>query len=51
MGTHPNGESKLTPDLSLKQYLNSQSIPQIEFLFKILSIEKCLSIQAHPNEQ
>lgn len=23
----------------------------LEFLFKILSIEKCLSIQVHPNEE
>ena len=58
MGTHPNAPSKIgskplkdfiskdtiTPDL----YNKYQDLP---FLFKVLSIQKALSIQAHPDKQ
>lgn len=45
-GTHLNGESYLGElDCKLKDYYE-QELP---FLFKILSIDKCLSIQVHPD--
>jgi mannose-6-phosphate isomerase len=49
MGTHPKGESYLVDDkqTSLKTYLNCD----LPFLFKILSVETALSIQAHPNKE
>src|SRR5262249_43374689 len=49
MGTHPKGESYLLDNnqLSLKKYLNSD----LSFLFKVLSVETALSIQAHPNKE
>ncbi|CAM4747746.1 unnamed protein product [Rotaria magnacalcarata] len=47
MGTHPKSESYLIDNdqTSLKSYLNVD----LPFLFKILSVETALSIQAHPN--
>lgn len=50
MGTHPKGESYLLDNnnqTSLKTYLNCD----LPFLFKILSVETALSIQAHPNKE
>ena len=63
MGTHPSNPSKdLTTGRSLldmvqdNQALMSQSISKrydhrLPFLFKVLSINKALSIQAHPNKK
>ena len=65
MGTHPNGPSKvLIPgqdELTLEQWVkdNPESLGDevrqtfdnsLPFLFKVLSVEKALSIQAHPNK-
>ncbi|UJR14263.1 hypothetical protein I4U23_001254 [Adineta vaga] len=50
MGTHPKGESYLLDNnnqSSLKSYLNHD----LPFLFKVLSVETALSIQAHPNKE
>lgn len=48
MGTHPNGESKIKSNgHPLSDYLGNK----LNYLFKMLSIEKCLSIQVHPNKQ
>ena len=51
MGTHPKGESKLTNQQPLSEYLNERKVEQLQFLFKVLSIKKCLSIQVHPNKE
>ncbi|KAH9824476.1 Mannose-6-phosphate isomerase [Teratosphaeria destructans] len=63
MGTHPSNPSKdLTTGRTLldlvqdNQQLMSQSIAKkygqkLPFLFKVLSINKALSIQAHPNKK
>jgi mannose-6-phosphate isomerase len=67
MGTHPNGPSQvLDPDSTKKQSLlewindhdgclGSKVTETFEgklpFLFKVLSVNKALSIQAHPNKQ
>jgi len=65
MGTHPNAPSKLIEDSSktLSSYLQSiyGNLPQqswefeergnLPFLFKVLSVAKPLSIQAHPNKE
>ena len=62
MGTHPSNPSKdlstgrtLLDLLEDNQALLSQSVtakygPRLPFLFKVLSIGKALSIQAHPNK-
>lgn len=62
MGTHPSNPSKdvktgrsLLDLFSDNQALLSQTIsskygPKLPFLFKVLSINKALSIQAHPNK-
>jgi mannose-6-phosphate isomerase len=49
MGTHPKGESYLLDQnqSSLKTYLNHD----LPFLFKVLSVQTALSIQAHPNKE
>ncbi|CAF0724058.1 unnamed protein product [Adineta steineri] len=50
MGTHPKGESYLIDnnnERSLKSYLKCD----LPFLFKVLSVETALSIQAHPNKE
>mmetsp|Transcript_3453 Transcript_3453/g.3957 ORF Transcript_3453/g.3957 Transcript_3453/m.3957 type:complete len:524 (+) Transcript_3453:127-1698(+) len=61
VGTHPNGMSVLPGknNMSLKDYVRSN--PQlhcglstetdVSFLFKVLSINKTLSIQAHPDKK
>ncbi|CAG8513333.1 6871_t:CDS:2 [Ambispora gerdemannii] len=65
MGTHPNGPSLLVKDqtTSLKDviaqnpyfYLSSKISQQYDndlpFLFKVLSVSKALSIQAHPDKK
>lgn len=49
MGTHPNGPSVIeSTGQLLTDYLNGSQLP---FLFKVLSIDKPLSIQAHPNKK
>ena len=49
MGTHPNGPSKIIKDD--KEILLSEEINgQLSYLFKILSINKPLSIQLHPDK-
>lgn len=62
MGTHPNGPSRITETgQSLEEFIKDQpeflgqkSIcvfgKQLPFLFKVLSVAKALSIQAHPNK-
>ena len=50
MGTHPNGPSKIIKDG--KEILLSDEINgQLPYLFKILSINKPLSIQMHPDKE
>jgi len=61
MGTHPNGPSTIASSgKSLDEYIKSnpevlgdscrkQFGDNLPFLFKILSVNKALSIQAHPN--
>ena len=63
MGTHPNGPSKLAKTgHSLKHYLDEQPEQlgestrknfgdRLPFLFKVLSVNKALSIQAHPDKK
>ncbi|KAL2758618.1 hypothetical protein ACRALDRAFT_2040755 [Sodiomyces alcalophilus JCM 7366] len=63
MGTHPNNPSKdlatgrpLTDLVQENAQLLSSSVmakygPQLPFLLKVLSIDKALSIQAHPNKR
>lgn len=62
MGTHPNGPSRIAETgKSLSDFINEhpeclgqKSINefghQLPFLFKVLSVAKALSIQAHPNK-
>ncbi|KAI9013225.1 mannose-6-phosphate isomerase [Gaertneriomyces semiglobifer] len=61
MGTHPNGPSRLADsNKPLKEVLNATNLTEklhsryhgdLPFLFKILSIRKALSIQAHPDKK
>ena len=63
MGTHPNGPSKLAKTgHSLKHYLDEKPEQlgestrknfgdRLPFLFKVLSVNKALSIQAHPDKK
>lgn len=63
MGTHPSNPSKdvqtqrtLLDLIQDNQALMSQAISKrfgekLPFLFKVLSIKKALSIQAHPNKK
>jgi mannose-6-phosphate isomerase len=62
MGTHPNGPSSLYADAStsLKSIIGKESLSanvfekysgDLPFLFKVLSIRKALSIQAHPDKE
>lgn len=62
MGTHPNGPSKLTETGELlSEYIakhpevlgakiREKFGDQLPYLFKVLSVNKALSIQAHPNK-
>ena len=47
-GTHPLGESQI---LQSGQHLSDQIGSRLSFLVKILSAERALSIQVHPNSQ
>lgn len=47
MGTHPRGPSKVQGGISLQAYLGGELL----FLYKLLCVEKALSIQLHPNKQ
>jgi len=48
MGTHPSGPSVVkTQQQTLRDYLSND----LPFLFKVLSVGKALSIQAHPNRE
>ncbi|KAI8911623.1 mannose-6-phosphate isomerase [Gorgonomyces haynaldii] len=61
MGTHPNGpNSVLASNKPLKDILNKENLTDgiydlyqgdLPFLFKVLSIRKALSIQAHPDKK
>lgn len=63
MGTHPNGPSKCLQTMTdLKKYIqeNPNQLGKwsrdtfgddLPFLFKVLSVNKALSIQAHPNKK
>ncbi|KAJ2857802.1 Mannose-6-phosphate isomerase [Coemansia erecta] len=64
MGTHPSGPSKVfgtdtllsavvdeCPEKALGLEVADKYQGQIPYLFKVLSIEKALSIQAHPDKQ
>ncbi|XP_076636808.1 mannose phosphate isomerase [Colletes latitarsis] len=63
MGTHPNGPSHMKElNMSLERYIkeNSEVLgsdvqkifgQNLPFLFKVLSVNKALSIQAHPNKE
>lgn len=56
MGTHKNGPSKLVDNSkTLAEFIaqNSDSIAaheqgDLQFLFKVLSVNKALSVQVHP---
>ena len=64
MGTHPNGPSKVLveeEELLLSQWIDANLDVlgdkvketfdgKLPFLFKVLSVNKALSIQAHPNK-
>ena len=55
MGAHPNGpcyvssESERAVTIPIKEYLSKNSLGEIQFLFKVLSVRKALSIQSHPD--
>uniref|UniRef100_A0A6M2DFI1 mannose-6-phosphate isomerase n=1 Tax=Xenopsylla cheopis TaxID=163159 RepID=A0A6M2DFI1_XENCH len=54
MGTHPSGEAIIKESnegLSKWIQSNDSSNGQLSFLFKVLSINKALSIQSHPNKE
>lgn len=50
MGSHPSAPSKIG-DRTLLEELELRHEKPLSYLFKILSIQKCLSIQAHPNKK
>ena len=61
MGTHPNAPSTLhaQPSITLKSHLSPENMTarvfqhfngDLPFLFKVLSVDKALSIQAHPDK-
>uniref|UniRef100_A0A915Q0B4 mannose-6-phosphate isomerase n=1 Tax=Setaria digitata TaxID=48799 RepID=A0A915Q0B4_9BILA len=59
MGVHPNGPSKLASDGTLlskkinesKSSLGVHENGSLQFLFKVLSVNKALSIQSHPDKE
>ncbi|XP_062198344.1 mannose-6-phosphate isomerase 1-like [Phragmites australis] len=62
MGTHPSAPSSLAPDVSLRDWIarNPAALGRavaarwggdLPFLFKVLSVAKALSIQAHPDRE
>jgi mannose-6-phosphate isomerase len=48
MGDHPSGPSRSETGLRIPEIEGSHPIP---YLFKVLSIQKPLSLQAHPNKE
>lgn len=58
MGTHLNGASKLKKSQKLLEdylkenpnFLGKHENQQLNFLFKILSVRRALSIQSHPTK-
>ncbi|CAG9540988.1 unnamed protein product [Cercopithifilaria johnstoni] len=59
MGVHPNGPSKLVSNGKLlsekiaesKSLLANHENGSLQFLFKVLSVNKALSIQSHPDKE
>lgn len=59
MGSHPKAQSSVLLEQEdgtvktqpLFDYFHSNSLQPLPYLFKVLSIEKCLSIQIHPKKQ
>jgi mannose-6-phosphate isomerase len=51
MGTHPNGPSTVYATGESLQSLLKRSSVHLPYLFKVLSIQKALSIQAHPDKK
>jgi mannose-6-phosphate isomerase len=53
MGTHKKAESKiLHTNIRLSDWIkNNTTLKKLPFLFKVLSIKKALSIQAHPDKK
>ena len=51
MGTHPNGPSLTQDGKSLSELFKEQKQDDLIYLFKLLSVTKCLSIQIHPTKQ
>lgn len=49
MGTHPNGPAQVRFPDGRKEELRKVIGKDLPFLFKILSVQKALSIQAHPD--
>lgn len=51
MGSHPSGPSITETGESLSDIFKNHKQEDITFLFKVLSVNKALSIQIHPNKQ
>lgn len=55
MGCHPKSFSQVLVDgdkkIPVAQYLKDHHLEELPYLFKILSIADCLSLQAHPNKE
>jgi mannose-6-phosphate isomerase len=51
MGTHPSGHSKVITKDGTKVELRDYLGHNLPFLFKVLSVNQALSIQAHPNNE
>ncbi|KAE9547512.1 hypothetical protein FO519_009274 [Halicephalobus sp. NKZ332] len=59
MGTHPNGPAQIpSKSTSLKEFLEvnkealgSHESGDLQFLFKVLSVAKALSVQSHPTKE
>lgn len=51
MGTHPNGPSSVKMESGVEVPLRDVLGRDLPFLFKILSVRKALSIQAHPDKE
>lgn len=53
MGVHSNGPCSVMSEngvlIPIKEYLLKNSLGEIQFLFKVLSVRKALSIQSHPD--
>ncbi|KII72241.1 Mannose-6-phosphate isomerase [Thelohanellus kitauei] len=53
MGTHPKLESQVRTAqgmVPLSIFLKENQLPGLKYLFKVLSVEKALSIQVHPDK-